>query len=159
MGAGLQSEMPEIKSVVRVSKASTNLFEINTKKFEGKNALFVESNFQKVFSFKLFEGDAGTALQGPDGILLTEKIAKKYFANENPVGKIIRKMTKERFIKLQRITINTFSLTTSFFNMLPKLKIINISNRVFSFFYPWLVLSCHNQNKNSNTNDQMCFSY
>ena len=73
MGAGLQSEMPEIKSVVRLSKPSTNLFEAGTRKFEEKNVFYADSNFLQVFSFKLKEGNPATALQNPDAILLTER--------------------------------------------------------------------------------------
>ena len=50
VAAGLQSEIPEIKSTVRVSKPSTNLLEAGTKKFEEKNIFYVDSNFLQVFS-------------------------------------------------------------------------------------------------------------
>jgi predicted permease len=91
MGAGLQSEMPEIKSTVRVSKPSTELLEVGTKKFEEKNIFYADSNFLQMFSFKLLRGNRNTALHRPDGILITENMAKKYFGNENAMGKIIRK--------------------------------------------------------------------
>ena len=37
------------------------------------------------------KGNPNTALQQPDGILITEEMAKKYFGNEDPIGKIIKK--------------------------------------------------------------------
>ncbi len=91
MGAGLQSEMPEIKSVVRLSKPSTNLFETGTRKFEEKNVFYADSNFLQVFSFKLKEGNPATALQNPDAILLTESMAKKYFGTDEAIGKVVKK--------------------------------------------------------------------
>jgi predicted permease len=98
MGAGLQSEMPEIKSTVRVSKPSTELLEVGTKKFEEKNIFYADSNFLQMFSFKLLKGNRNTALQNPDGILITEDMAKKYFGNEDAMGKIIRKNNHENLV-------------------------------------------------------------
>jgi len=98
MGAGLQSEMPEIKSTVRISKPSTELLEAGTKKFEEKNIFYADSNFLQMFSFKLLKGNRNTALQNPDGILITKNMAKKYFGNEDAIGKIIRKNNHENLI-------------------------------------------------------------
>lgn len=98
MGAGLQSEMPEIKSTVRVSKPSTELLSVGTKKFEEKNIFYADSNFLQMFSFKLLKGNRNTTLQNPDGILITENMAKKYFGNEDAIGKIIRKNNNENLV-------------------------------------------------------------
>jgi len=98
MGAGLQSEMPEIKSTVRISKPSTELLSVGTKKFEEKNIFYADSNFLQMFSFKLLRGNRNTALQRPDGILITENMAKKYFGNEDAIGKIIRKNNNENLV-------------------------------------------------------------
>src|SRR6185503_8381946 len=40
MAPGLQAEMPEIKATVRLSKPTTNLFEVGTRKFEEKRGFF-----------------------------------------------------------------------------------------------------------------------
>jgi len=91
MGAGLQAQMPEIRSSVRVTKPATELFETGDRKFEEGSVFYVDSNFLQVFSFALLRGDRMKALSRPDGILLTEDMAKKYFGSENPMGKILRK--------------------------------------------------------------------
>ncbi len=98
MGPGLQNEMPEIKYTVRISKPSTELFSVSTKKFEEKNIFYADSNFLRMFSFKLLKGNRNTALQNPDGILITKNMAKKYFGNEDAIGKIIRKNNHENLV-------------------------------------------------------------
>ncbi len=91
MGEGLQSQIREIKSVVRLSKPFTYLLETGAdRKFEEKNCFFADSNFLQEFSFPLLRGDAATALQQPDGILITEAMAQKYFGKEDAMGKMIR---------------------------------------------------------------------
>lgn len=97
MAEGLQSEMPEIKAAARLSKPSTNLLEVGDRKFEEKRVFFADSNFLQVFSFPLLSGNAKTALITPDGVLITQDVAKKYFGSENALGKVIRVNNNENF--------------------------------------------------------------
>jgi putative ABC transport system permease protein len=48
-----------------------------------------DANFFDVFSFPLILGDPGTAMVEPASIILTASTAKKYFGNENPIGKTL----------------------------------------------------------------------
>jgi putative ABC transport system permease protein len=92
---GLQSQMPEIKTTTRISKLFTPLLQVGDRKFTEKWSLYVDSNFLQTFSFPLLKGNPHTALMQPDGILLTEDMAKKYFGTEDAIGKIIRKDNKD----------------------------------------------------------------
>lgn len=91
MAEGLQAALPEIKATVRLSKPATTLFETGNQKFEEKNGFYVDKNFLQVFTYKLAKGDAITALQRSDGVLITEAMAQKYFGSENAVGKVLKK--------------------------------------------------------------------
>ena len=91
MPAGLKAQMPVIKNSVRLSTISTSLFEVGNRKFEEKRVFYADSTFLEVFTFPLVEGDAKTALQRIDGILITEDMAKKYFGKEEALGKTLRK--------------------------------------------------------------------
>lgn len=90
MPGGLKAEMPEIKNTVRLSHLTTNLFEVGTRKFEEKRVFYVDSTFFQVFSFPLVKGDPLTALNRVDGVLLTQDMAKKYFGQEDAIGKVLR---------------------------------------------------------------------
>ena len=91
MPAGLKDQMPEIKNTVRLSHPVTLVLETGNRKFEEKGAFYADSTFLEVFSFPLVKGNAATALQRPDGILITEDMAKKYFGGEEAIGKTLRK--------------------------------------------------------------------
>jgi putative ABC transport system permease protein len=58
-------------------------------KFKEERFAFADASFFSVFSFKLKEGNAKTILRNPFSLVISEKAAKKYFGNENPIGKTL----------------------------------------------------------------------
>ena len=61
----------------------------NDHRFEEKEVLAADSTFFDVFSFPFISGDPKTVLTHPNGIVITEATARKYFGNEDPMGKTL----------------------------------------------------------------------
>jgi putative ABC transport system permease protein len=57
--------------------------------FEENNFLYADSSFLRIFSFPVLKGDPN-ALTTRDNIILTASTAKKYFGQEDPIGKTLR---------------------------------------------------------------------
>jgi putative ABC transport system permease protein len=57
------------------------------KKFEEGHFFFADPVFLEVFSWKLLQGDRDRLLSEPSSIVLTKQSAKKYFGDEDPLGK------------------------------------------------------------------------
>jgi ABC-type antimicrobial peptide transport system permease subunit len=98
MPDGLKAEMPVIKNVVRLSSIKTVLLEAGSKKFEEKRVFYADPSFMDVFSFPLVQGNRATALKNVDGVLITQAMATKYFGNQNPIGKFLRKDNSENVV-------------------------------------------------------------
>ena len=81
--------IPEIAQYVRVGDAGEGTIAYKEKKFQEENCLFADPDFFNVFSFPLIHGDPSTCLQGPNKLVITESMAKKYFGEEDPVGKTV----------------------------------------------------------------------
>jgi putative ABC transport system permease protein len=79
---------PEVEAYVRLLKYP-RVVSYNNEAFHEKNFLYADSSFFNVFSFPLLKGNAATALDAPQKLVLTESMAKKYFGNEEPIGKIV----------------------------------------------------------------------
>ncbi|HTF19278.1 MAG TPA: ABC transporter permease [Chryseolinea sp.] len=60
------------------------------KAFYEDNFFFAEPELFKIFTIPMVEGDPAKILAEPLGLLLSEKTARKYFGNENPIGKSLR---------------------------------------------------------------------
>jgi putative ABC transport system permease protein len=96
MAAALKAQLPEVKNTVRLS-SSTHFFGVGDRKFEEKRVFFADATFLEMFSFPLLKGDPKTALQRPDGILITEAMARKYFGKADALGQVIRKDNQDNF--------------------------------------------------------------
>ncbi len=94
VGAALQNSFPEIAAYTRFySYGMGNVVISNDAKsktqnhFTEKRLLAVDSNFLQVFDYAMSEGEPATCLQKTNSIVLTETSAKKYFGDENAIGK------------------------------------------------------------------------
>ncbi|EOR93500.1 putative ABC transporter permease [Arcticibacter svalbardensis MN12-7] len=88
----------EIKKAVRVM-TSQKLISFGNHAFNEKKVYVVDSDFFSLFTFPLIKGDAHTALKDPGNVVLTESTAKKYFGDEDPMGKVIE-MDKHQPLKV-----------------------------------------------------------
>lgn len=79
---------PEVQSGVKMVKYE-RVVRYKNKLVSEKNFMFADSTFFDMFSFKLLQGNPQTTLSAPNQVVLTESTAKKYFDNENPVGKTL----------------------------------------------------------------------
>lgn len=85
----LHKEIPEVIGYTRIREGRMTLLSANEKSFYEEHILYADSSFFEIFSFDLIQGDPQTALIHPNCIVLTEKMAQKFFGNEDPVGKQI----------------------------------------------------------------------
>lgn len=94
-GEYLENEIPEILDHVLLRPISDKVLvechsetgkSANSKYYEDK-ILCIDSSFFDFFSYKLLAGDPTTAARGKNFIIVSESISKKYFGDENPVGK------------------------------------------------------------------------
>jgi putative ABC transport system permease protein len=88
MAPFIKEKFPEIELAARYTWQVGSLFRVGDKSFN-ENGRWVDQDFLQMFSFPMLAGDATTALKEKNTIVLTEKLAKKYFGDEDPIGKMI----------------------------------------------------------------------
>jgi putative ABC transport system permease protein len=85
----MQKEIPEIEEVVRFGMWRTMPISYGEKAFTEKRMLIADSNFFKFFNFEIIKGNPDEFLKGTNKLVITESMAKRYFGNEDPIGKIL----------------------------------------------------------------------
>ncbi len=86
---GIIDKYPELQKASRLRYSMNCLLSNGDRRFYESKGFYADSLFLKIFDFKLSQGDNHDALDNPNTIVLTEKLAKKYFGEEKPLGKRI----------------------------------------------------------------------
>lgn len=84
----LKQQMPAIKSVTRVVPITATV-SIGSQKFTERSILYADPNFLQMFNYPLLQGETSAILSRPDGVVVTEMTAIKYFGTDKVVGKTI----------------------------------------------------------------------
>lgn len=101
-GPALVNDYPDaIQQSVRIMR-DNNLISYNNISFNEKDIYLVDNNFFSFFDFKLVKGDPSSVLKDPNSIVLTRSAAKKYFGNEDPIGKVLE-FNKDKQLKVTGI--------------------------------------------------------
>jgi putative ABC transport system permease protein len=86
----LEQEIPEIARSARLSRGGgKKLFSVKDKDFY-ESFYAVDPGFFEIFTFDFVEGNAGTAFDDPYSLVLSENMARKFFGNQDPIGKVIQ---------------------------------------------------------------------
>jgi len=88
LAVALKDEYPEIKNSARIFHNVRRPLQFEDKVFQVK-VCGVESSFVDIFTFPFVKGNPENSFSDPNFIILTEETARKYFGDEDPIGKIM----------------------------------------------------------------------
>jgi putative ABC transport system permease protein len=115
----LKASYPQVEEVSRMNGTGPLVLTVGEKHLEVKGCM-VDAAFLKIFSYPLLKGNPDNALGSPRSIVITEKFAKKLFADGDAMGKLIR------------IDSNAYFTVTAVMKDLPKNTMFN-----FEYLLPW----------------------
>jgi putative ABC transport system permease protein len=85
----LKKDYPEIVEATRIRKYGQQKLKDGDKTYQEESFAFVDSNFFRVFTLPLISGEPNLVLQQPNTIVISRKMAEKYFAHTDPIGKLL----------------------------------------------------------------------
>jgi len=97
LAENIVKDIPEIEMASQILWEEEPLFTVNDK-FDKEKGRYVQKDFLRMFSYKLEKGDPNTALARPDAVVISKKLADKYFKGEDPIGKMIKIDSKESVV-------------------------------------------------------------
>ena len=93
VGPALKNNFPEVRRFTRLYPVSgIAMYESPTRgviSFREEKMQITDSSVFEVFDINLLKGDKMSSLAGPDKVVLSERAVKRYFADEDPMGKTI----------------------------------------------------------------------
>ena len=94
LGPTILEEMPEVVNATRFLPGANSSLFYNNESFAEK-IIWTDPNFFEIFTFPVFDGDIKTALNEPTNLIITRRIARKYFGtDENVIGKVLKMSNK-----------------------------------------------------------------
>jgi putative ABC transport system permease protein len=97
-GKDIMDNYPEVEQFVRFSLQYNSVVNYGETLLNERELTAVDQNVFKFFNIPMISGDPNTALSKPYSVCISEKAAKRYFGNENPLGKILTVNKKTDFI-------------------------------------------------------------
>ncbi|HEX5154648.1 MAG TPA: ABC transporter permease [Parafilimonas sp.] len=121
VGPAFKRNFPEVQEYVRTF-ISHNVVKSGDKMFDEPRILYADPAFFNMFSFELIKGNAATALDAPDKIVITQSMAKKYFGDEDAMGKTLTSGGKDLRVSaickdVPRNSQLKFDFATQFLNL------------------------------------------
>jgi putative ABC transport system permease protein len=94
IAATMKHDFPEVVQYARafdpgIFGADQHLLKYKDRSFYEKKALFVDSTFFQLFTYRFLEGDPDRALMEPYSVVLLKSTASRLFGGEDPLGKTI----------------------------------------------------------------------
>ncbi len=87
-----QREIPDVETGVRIYPLGmyrNMVVAADDRVFEESGFFFADSSVFDVFTFRVVAGVADGALVRPNTVVITESMARKYFGQQNPIGRVL----------------------------------------------------------------------
>jgi putative ABC transport system permease protein len=140
----LRSEFPEVLQTTRIRNQGGGFVSYGTTSFKEDNLLYADSTFFQVFSIPLLKGNPQLALTEPNTVVLTEETARKYFGNQDPIGKILSFNSAKTPYRITGVVANVPENSHFRFDMLASLASLKEAESIGWLnsmnFYTYLVL-------------------
>ncbi len=113
IGALAKKEIPGVEDAVRIAyNGSYGLYRYHDKIFSEEDCYYTDPSLFTVFDFEMVKGDRENPYPDNNSIVITETIAKKYFGNEEPIGKVI--VADDKFNFRVSGVVKDFPINSSF---------------------------------------------
>ncbi|WP_227686967.1 ABC transporter permease [Spirosoma arboris] len=117
----LKQEFPEVLKVTRIKGQGGEFVSYGTTSFRQDNLLLADSTFFEVFTIPFLKGNPKRALTEPNTVVLTEETARKYFGNQDPIGKVLSFGNDKRPYRITGVVRNVPTNSHFKFDMLATL--------------------------------------
>ena len=88
-GPQVVQDYPEVQSFVRFINMPRAVYRYEETEFNEEGFFYADSTLFDIFTYKVLQGEVVSALREPGKIILTEKVARRYFGTGDPIGKTL----------------------------------------------------------------------
>jgi putative ABC transport system permease protein len=120
LAPALAKDFPEVEAAARILPTASRLIEYKEKRFYEPGFSYIDQDLFKILSIPFIKGDPHNCLLRPQTVVISERIAEKYFGTESPLGKTILINSTE--FEITGVAANPPVHTHFHYNLLAALK-------------------------------------
>jgi putative ABC transport system permease protein len=91
----LRDNFPQVETVARVLTTGSRLVKRDEVVFYEDRFMYADKELFEIFSMPFLKGDSGTALERPAAVVISERVAQKYFGEADPMGRTLNINTRD----------------------------------------------------------------
>jgi putative ABC transport system permease protein len=137
LGKELKAKYPEIESYTNFIPWARSLVKYKNKSYDEKNIYLVDPDFFSMFSFKFIAGDPSNPLPDSYSVIMTDETARKYFGNDNPIGKVVHSDYFDKDFTVSAVVNKMPSNSTLQFNIAGSINLMPLQRRESWEFSGW----------------------
>jgi len=118
----LKEGYPEVEDFARVWPWQGSLVRYKDIRFEEDEITLTDPGFFRIFSFPFIKGNAETALADKNSLVLTESASRRYFGDEDPIGKVLRLDQLEQDFKVTGVVRDVPANSSIRFDMVSRVE-------------------------------------
>ncbi len=122
LAPAIKDNFPEVIETTRFESMGSVFLSYQNRNFYETSMLAADPSFFKMFSFPFLQGNPDSPLEDPYSIVISEAQAKKYFSNEDPIGKVLR-MNNQQELTVTGIIKNVPDNSTLEFDFIVPLEL------------------------------------
>ncbi len=149
----LIEEASGIESSTRIRTIGDIVIRNGDDSYAEENVVYADSNFFQFFSFKLLEGNPATTLNEPNTIVLTKKLADKYFPQGGAIGNMLSIGSQRNEYKITGVAANYPSNSHIKFDALLSQLTVEATNQSYQAWTTNFLYTYYRKNKNTSLED------
>jgi putative ABC transport system permease protein len=140
----MKAEIPGVENTVRIGRFGAWLVRYGNARYNEDHIIFTDPSFFQIFSYRLLKGHPEEVLRNPFSIVLSEEAARRYFGQEDPIGKKLRIENDSTYYEITGIMEDVPENSHMHFDMVGALSTYDkrLSQRwVTSYLYTYVLVS------------------
>ena len=137
LGKEMKMRYPEIEAYTNFIPWARSLVKYKNKSYDEKNIYLVDPAFFSMFTFNFVAGNSSNPLPDSYSVVMTEETAKKYFGDDNPIGKRVYSNVFERNFVVTAVVEKMPPNSTIQFNIAASINLMPLQRRESWEFSGW----------------------
>lgn len=121
----LELEVAEVEHATRLLNITRPIIRSKENSYIAEDFYYADSNFFETFTVPFIEGNPQTALAKPNTMVINQEMARKYFGNANPIGRVLK--VNQHEIEITGVTEKMPSNSHFQYNFLASLTTLRVN--------------------------------